>query len=450
MRVLLYLGLSTALLLSLVFADHHGDHGEQGGHKDCHGKKGEKGDRHHHDHHHGHHHHDHHHHHHGHHHHHHHHHHSNENLDIYKIAPGNAKFAFDLFREVAAEHPSENIAFSPLSISVAFALLSLGARAKTCDQILEGIGFNISQISEKEIHDGFHHLLEELNDDDSELSLDTGNGLFISKAWKILDQFLNDTKELFDSEAFSVDYQDNEAVKKLINEYVNKNTNGMIPEVLDSVEKETALILVNYIYFKGKWEVPFQEQRTQSGDFHVSDTETVKVPFMSKTGSYKVAYLDDATLVSLPYKGNASALFILPTVGKLQDVEANLKDIVKRFKKKNENTFLRLNIPKFSVEGSLDLKSILPKFGINDLFSNNADLSGITGAPDLKISKAIHKAKIQVDESGTEAAGTTVIEAVRFSMVLRSLTFDRPFIFAIYSHSTRSTLFLAKIANPAK
>ncbi|XP_068110831.1 alpha-1-antiproteinase-like [Hyperolius riggenbachi] len=444
MKALLYLGLSVALLYTLVFADSYKGPGRSRSHKDDHEKKGgrphHEHHRRHHDHHHGRHH--------GRHHRHRHHYYLNETSACHKIAPGNAKFAFEFFKELAADHPSENIVFSPVSISTALALLSLGAKTNTHNQIIEGIGFNTSETPEKDIKEGFHHLQHMLNDDESELSLESGNGLFISKTWTILDQFIEEAKNVYDSETFSVDFQDNEEAKKLINTYVEEKTGGMIPEVLSSVAKNAALVLVNFIYFKGNWESPFEEKWTEEDDFHVSDTETVKVPFMWKSDSFKMANLKDATVVSLPYTGNASALFILPSEGKLQEVEANLKDIVKKFRKVNWNENVDIFIPKFSVAGSLDLKDTLSKLGITDVFTEEADLSGITGLPNLYISKAIHKAKITIDETGTEAAGSTVLEAMAMSLP-PTVRFNRPFIFTIYSHSTRSFLFLAKIANPS-
>ncbi|XP_072284408.1 alpha-1-antitrypsin-like [Pyxicephalus adspersus] len=452
MRILLYLGLSLALFCSLAFADHHKGQGRRDGNKDDHESKDDpqqpRGGHHrHHGHLHGHqrgHHHGHHH---G--HHRHHHHHGNETLACHKLADSNSNFAFDLFRQVAADHSSENIVLSPVSISTALALLSLGAEGKTQAQIIEGIGFNTSEISKKEIHDGFQHLLEVLNDDDdSELHVDSGNGLFISHGWKILDDFLQKAKDLYDSEAVTVDFQNNEEVKNQINSYVAQKTDGKITDALSTVDKEAALVLVNFIYFRANWKNPFDENLTKEGDFHVNKDETVKVPFLSRTGFYKTAILDDATLVAVPYEGNASALFVLPNEGKLKEVESNLKYLVKKWKRSSHSSFVDLSIPKFSVSGSFDLKQVLPKFGIVDLFSDGADLSGITGAPNLKISQALHKAKINVNERGTEAAGATIAEGVPM-MIPIEITFNHPFIFTVYNQETRSVLFMGRVSNPA-
>ncbi|KAM9294359.1 alpha-1-antitrypsin-like protein GS55-MS [Gastrophryne carolinensis] len=449
MRVLLYLALSVALFCALVLADHHkGDgkkdnQGKRRDEKDDHETKG--GHHHHrHGHHHGHRR--------GHHHghrrgHHHHRHHSNESLPCHRIAKSNAKFAFELFSQLARDHSSENIVFSPVSISMALAFLSLGAKGQTKQQILNGIGFNISEISEKDIHEGFHHLLDMLNDE-NEFLLESGNALFISQAWNILQDFLDNAKNTYQSDAISVDFQNNEEAKKLINSYVEEQTNGTIKDILSSVSKEAALILVNYIYFKGQWENPFDQELTREGDFRVDENTVVKVPFMSRTGYYNVGFLDEAEVVALPYKGNMSALFVLPKEGKLESVEANLQYIVKKWKRTQRMGLVDLSIPKFSISGSLDLKEVLSKFGIVDMFSDKADLSDITGAKDLKISQALHKAKLNVHEKGTEATGVTLLEAVPM-MLPPHIKFNRPFCIIIYSHDSNSFPFMSKLHNPA-
>ncbi|XP_072283637.1 alpha-1-antiproteinase 2-like isoform X1 [Pyxicephalus adspersus] len=224
MRVLLCLS-GLALLWLVVFAGPHKDKGKKHDHKDGHEKKGDHQNHDHHQHH------DHHH-------------------DHHKVSDSNTKFAFDLYRQVAADHPEDNIALSPISISTALAFVSLGAKNKTHDQILEGIGFNISETREKEIHDAFHHLLDELNADDRELQLDSGNGLFIGQTWKILNDFLEKAKN-YRSEAFTVNFEDNEEVKEQINSYTEKKTRGKLVDVLSSVDKQAALILVNFMCFRG-------------------------------------------------------------------------------------------------------------------------------------------------------------------------------------------------------
>ncbi|CAJ0947606.1 unnamed protein product [Ranitomeya imitator] len=424
MRVFLFLGVT--LLLTLALADHEGDYHDKDDHndnKDDHHKKGDHhGKEHHHQH--------------------------NESMPCHKIAQYNSKFSFDLYRQVALEHPSENIVFSPVSVSTALAFLSLGAKARTHSQIIEGIGFNTSEILEQEIHEGFHHLLVLLNDVNRELQLSGGNALFISQEHKILQTFLDEAKKLYHSEAFSTDFKNNEEAKNQINSYVEKNTHGKIAELLDSVDKDTIFVLINYIYFKAKWENPFEKEHTEEGDFHINENKTVKVPFMRRTGFYKAAITDEATVVSIPYKGDAGALLILPEMGKLSEMEQNLNTIsIYKFKNSLRRRFVNLHFPKFSITGTVNLKEILSKMGVVDVFLDNADLSGITGGANVKISKAVHKAVLNVNEYGTEATGITALEAVPM-MLPTQVKYDRPFIFTLYDLKAKSVLFIGRVLNP--
>ncbi|XP_075187220.1 alpha-1-antitrypsin-like [Anomaloglossus baeobatrachus] len=376
-------------------------------------------------------------------------HHHNESMPCHKIAPYNSKFSFDLYRQVALDHPYENIVFSPVSVSTAFAFLSLGAKAQTRSQIIEGIGFNTSEISEQEMHEGFHQLLVFLNDVDRELQLSGGNALFISQEHKTLQTFLDEAKKLYQSEAFSTDFKNNEEAKNQINSYVEKKTHGKIAHMLDSVDQDIVLVLINYIYFKGKWEKPFSEEMTIEMDFHVNAKTTVKVPFMRRTGMYKVAFTKEAIVVSIPYEGDADALFILPKKGKLPKIEQNFnEETIKKWKKSMEMQCVEIFLPKFNISGNINLKETLSKMGIVDVFSDNADLSGITGEAKLKVSKAFHKAVLTIDEKGTEAGGSTALEATPRSTP--NVIFNNHFIFSLYDYKTKSVLFSGRVFNPQK
>ncbi|XP_002936109.1 alpha-1-antitrypsin isoform X2 [Xenopus tropicalis] len=432
-----FLIVSLALLCAGVLADHDGQtkHGKDHDHNGH-----DHGD---HDH-------DHHHHGKGKHHDHKHHHHAGEDMACHKIAPSNSQFAFKLFRQVVADHPSENIFFSPVSISTALAMLSLGARADTLNQIIEGLNFNNTKITEEEIHNGFQHLLHMLNDPDRELQLNSGNALFIDNNVKLIQQFIDDVKKYYESEAFSTDFNNAEEAKKQINSYVEKQTHGKIVDLLSSVDKNAVLYLINYIFFRGKWEKPFEEKFTQDGIFHVDENTNVTVPMMRRNGMYNVAFDEKlgCTVVQIPYKGNATALFILPDEGKLRQVEEALeKSTIMSWKKQFRYQSIELTIPKFSIMATLDLIEELKKFGVTDVFSQNADLSGIVEGTPLKVSKAVHKAGLSVDETGTEAAAATAFEIMPM-MIPPHILFNRAFVVIIYDPIPKSILFVAKVVNP--
>ena len=178
--------------------------------------------------------------------------HKGTSVDDHVLASSNTDFAFSLYKQLALKNPSKNVIFSPLSISMALAFLSLGARGSTLTEILEGLKFNLTETPETEIHRGLQHLLQMLNRPSNELQLSVGNAMFVQEQLKLLDKFREDALALYTSEAFSTNFKDPEAAKSLINDYVKNKTQGKIVDLFMDLDPLTKVILVNYIYFKGR------------------------------------------------------------------------------------------------------------------------------------------------------------------------------------------------------
>nr|O54761.1 RecName: Full=Alpha-1-antitrypsin-like protein GS55-MS; Flags: Precursor [Ictidomys tridecemlineatus]BAA24420.1 alpha1-antitrypsin-like protein [Ictidomys tridecemlineatus] len=376
--------------------------------------------------------------------------HDQEHPASHRIAPNLAEFALSLYRVLAHESNTTNIFFSPVSIAMALASLSLGTKADTHTQIMEGLGFNLTETAESDIHQGFQHLLQTLNKPNSQLQLTTGNGLFIDHNLKLLDKFLQDVKNLYHSEAFSTDFTNTEEAKKQINTYVEKGTQGKIVDLVKDLNRDSVLALVNYIFFKGKWEKPFEVDHTKEEDFHVDQVTTVRVPMMNRMGMFEVHYCSTLAswVLQMDYLGNATAIFLLPDEGKLQHLEDTItKEILAKFLKNRESSSVNLHFPKLNISGTMDLKPVLTRLGITNVFSYKADLSGITEDDPLRVSQALHKAVLTIDERGTEAAGATFLEMMPMSLP-PEVKFDKPFLVVIIEHSTKSPLFVGKVVNP--
>ncbi|XP_067319072.1 alpha-1-antiproteinase-like [Anolis sagrei] len=378
----------------------------------------------------------------------------NKTAKCHKIAPSNADFAFTLYRQIAADGTGRNVFFSPVSISTCMAMLSLGAKSETQSQIHKGLAFNLSEIEEKEIHEGFHHLIHMLNRPNNKAVVNIGNALFIEESLKLLPKFLEDAKTLYESEAFSSNFQNTAIAEKQINDYVENKTHGKIPQAVDDLDASTVMVLLNYIFFKAFWEDPFSTLSMMEEDFFVNANTTVKVNLMSKESYYKYLHDDDlfCSVVEIPYKGDASALFILPDEGKMQQVEDRLgKGHLSKWAKTLEYQKVDLYIPKFSLSTSYDVTSFLQTMGVKNVFGDNADLSGIVEEGDLKVSRVIHKAVVDVHETGTEAAAVTVIEIQYMSLQIPPppvFKCNRPFLFLIFEKITNSILFFGKVVNP--
>ncbi|KAL2303910.1 hypothetical protein Nmel_009194 [Mimus melanotis] len=383
-----------------------------------------------------------------------------KNKTFVKLVLSNADFAFSFYKLVASEAMDKNIFFSPISISASFAMLALGAKAVTLTQILEGLAFNLKKTQEQAIHEGFCQLLHMLNRSNSEFQLSLGSAVFIEETLKPLQKFLDDVKSFYESEVFSTDFNNSVGAESQINSYIEERTNGKIVKLVENLDPLTAMVLVNYVFFKAHWEKPFTTAQTKQEDFFVDQKTSIKVDMMYRKGYYRNYFDEELScwLVQIPYNGNVAALFVLPDEGKMKQVEdALLKRTVTKWEKSLQDRKIHLHIPKFSISGTYDVKNIVEQMGMVNLFTEQADLSGVTEEPGLMVSKVsqhvIHRAMLNVHENGTEAAGATVKEITwrsgDFPRPPR-VRFNRPFLLMILDKFTHTVLFIGKIINPQK
>ncbi|NWV28796.1 A1AT protein, partial [Origma solitaria] len=367
-----------------------------------------------------------------------------------RIVPSNTDFAFQFYRQASTQEPGKNLFFSPVSISAAFALLTLGSRGTSQAQVLEGLAFNLTHIQQEEIHHGFRHLLLLLDRPGSAVQLSMGSTLFMDKHLKPRKTFLKDIRKLYRGKVVSSSFQNSTEAKKEINDYVKNKTHGNINQILEDLDPNTLMVIVNYIYFKAYWEKPFNIKGTHKDYFHVNAKTSVEVEMMTRDGFYK-AFSDrkmSCEVVQIPYKGDVAALFILPNKGKMKQLEHALtKNTVSRWERSLQRWRMELHVPKLSISGTYDLKKILMDLGVTDVFSDWADLSGITGNPDVKVSKATHKALLKIHENGTEAAAVSSIDFLPHSAP-PIVKFNHPFLLLIVDQYTKSILFMGKIVNP--
>ncbi|XP_042310795.1 alpha-1-antiproteinase-like [Sceloporus undulatus] len=213
----------------------------------------------------------------------------------------------------------------------------------------------------------------------------------------------------------------------------------------------TVIVMVNYIFFKGSWEKPFDPAMTTERDFFVDHETTVKVPMMHRLGWFHY-YFDaelSCTVLQLDYNGTATAFFVLPEAGKSKELDKAISiGVLTKWAERVRRHTANVYLPKFNISASYDLEEPLSKMGITDIFSDHADLSGITGES-LKVSKITHKAALTVDERGTEAAAATAVEIIPMSLP-PTIEFNHPFHMLMYDEVTNSTLFIGKIVDPTK
>ncbi|XP_014687636.3 serpin A11 [Equus asinus] len=373
----------------------------------------------------------------------------------HKVTPAITHFALRLYKQLAAETPG-NIFFSPVSISSTLALLSLGAQGDTPTQILEGLGFNLTETPEADIHRGFQSLIHTLNRPSPKHELKVGNSLFLDRQLKPRQHFLDAIRERYGAFAFSANFTDSATTGRQINDYVRKQTYGQVVDCLQEFTRDTLMVLVNYVFLKAKWKHPFNRYQTQKQEsFSVDERTSLRIPMMHQKEMHRFLYDQDVacTVLQIEYSGNAQALLILPDPGKMEQVEVALQpETLRKWGQLLLPSLLDLHLPRFSISGSYNLEEILPHIGLTNIFNLEADLSGITGQLNKTISRVSHKAAVDMRERGTEAGAASGLLAQPQSLNATSAPhahFNRPFLVLLWEVTTQSLLFLGKVVNPA-
>ena len=297
----------------------------------------------------------------------------------------------------------------------------------------------------------------------ADVQLDLANKLWIHKEYKIKETFENILKRYFQITVDKVDFQSNaEQIRLQINEWVAQKTQQKIQNLLNkgSLNKLTRLVLVNAIYFKGDWQLPFEGTSTRKQMFHKNNKENKLVDMM--TQEEKFQFTSDQALevkaIQLPYKNSSLSMrIILPNkVDGLAKLENSLNfeklQALILDNRRYEKVDVKLSLPKFKLELNFPLKSCLMELGMVDMFDiHSSDLSGISGEKDLFISDAVHKAFINVDEEGTEAAAATammiMLNCAFVQKKVEVFKVDHPFMFCICDENIRSILFMGKVAD---
>uniref|UniRef100_A0A8C3T8V0 Serpin family B member 1 n=2 Tax=Chelydra serpentina TaxID=8475 RepID=A0A8C3T8V0_CHESE len=376
-----------------------------------------------------------------------------------KLSNANTHFALDLFRKLNETNPTGNIFFSPVSISAALAMVLLGAKGNTETQLLKTLHFD----DVEELHSRFQTLTSDINRSGASYLLKLANRLYGEKTYSFLADFLTKTQKLYGADLATVDFlRASDEARKQINQWVGKQTEDKIPNLLSegSVKSMTKLVLVNAIYFKGNWAEKFKEADTTQMPFRLNKNEkkTVQMMYQKEKFPYRNIPELKCRALELPYDGKELSMIILlpddiddDTTG-LQQLEKQLTLEKLQEWTQPENMYpidVHVKLPKFKLEDSYDLESDLSGLGLQDIFdSGKADLSGMSGARDLFLSKIAHKSFIEVNEEGTEAAAATA-GIMLFCMALEEeFSADHPFLFFIRHNPTQSILFLGRFASP--
>ena len=371
--------------------------------------------------------------------------------DIAEVVAGNSRFALDLYRQLA-DSSEGNLFMSPYSVSTALAMTYAGARGNTAVQMADVLQFTLPA---DDLHSAFGELIGQINDPAREgYTLSVANRLWGQRDYPFLPEFLNTVEENYGAGLERLNFIGApEASRSAINEWVEDQTNDKIRDLLPygSITSDTRLVLTNAIYFLGDWQYQFDPELTAEGSFFVTPQESITLPMMHQEASLRYGEYEGVQVLELPYNNEELSLVaLLPDeIDGLAALEASLTpETLDDYLGQLTTRDVSVRLPKFEMTSEFSLSDTLATLGMTDAFDPaSADFSGITGGRDLYISMVVHKAFIQLDEEGTEAAGATGVIAPTGDPN-PEFHADHPFCFLIRDNLTDSILFLGRVVEP--
>lgn len=369
-----------------------------------------------------------------------------------QLKDGINEFSMNMYSALPAD---KNIFYSPYSIASALSMLDVGAGGTTKNELEKALGItNLDEWNDE--------MKAYLSKDWSQNTfVNTANSIWMNKgttwAANINSDFLTPAKDYYSGEVYEADF-DGQADKVVqnVNNWVSDNTNKMIPEILKDIPGGTVMMLINAVYFEGKWDTPFTEDQTFQSSFYGTDKESV-VDMMHLYGEH-FTYMDNGEIkgITLPYDGdNVVMKVFLPTaedgdINKLFDKLSNeeKQKLISSLDDASNVEIDTLQLPKFTDEQRIDdLDDILKSMGIQSAYSDSADFSKI--ADGIAVSSVNHRAKVIVDENGTKAAAETDIMIKETAMMPSEETYnfivDKPFVYVIEDQSTGMILFMGRV-----
>jgi serpin B len=387
--------------------------------------------------------------------------------DMDALVAGNTGFAFDLYHELVeggedGEGQDGNLFYSPFSISQALAMTYAGARENTKAEMAEVMRFTLP---DEQLHPAWNDLDLALASRGENAQASDGQGFrlnVVNSTWGMvgypfLATFLDILAQHYGAGMYLLDFMaDPAGCTDTINTWVEDKTEGRIEDLipLGTISKATRMVLVNAIYFNAAWLYPFDEENTADGYFHLAGGGNVTAPLMVQEETFGHAAGTGWQAVELPYDGEElSMVVILPDEGLFHDVEAGLDEVsLGAMLAALTPTRVELTLPKFTFTSDFLLNDPLKALGMVDAFTFGlADFSGMDGSQNLYIGAVIHKAFVDVNEAGTEAAAATAV-IMDFGTSIPpdpiAVTVDRPFIFLIRDLQTGAILFVGRVMNP--
>jgi serpin B len=358
-------------------------------------------------------------------------------------------FAFDFFKKINENSDeSENIIVSPFSISLALSMALNGADGTTREAMIEAL--RVNGLNPENINISYKDLTEALLNVDKRVLISIANSVWTEDSFTAKKPFTDILTDYYKAQAESFDINDPQAPEK-INNWIETNTNGLIDKMIEELNSNTVMLLINAIYFKGKWNSQFNKDKTFQAEFEKSNGVASDVPMMKQVSDFKIYSGPNFKVAELPYgQGNFVMDVILP------EEPAGIDDMIGNLDGETFNEWLGnmgtnevdLSFPRFKYGYKENLKTILSDMGMGIAFTESADFSNISDTP-LLINDVVHQAFIETNEEGTEAAAATIVDIGLTSMPMTVIfNADHPFIYVIRETTTNTILFMGKVADP--
>jgi serpin B len=371
------------------------------------------------------------------------------------LAAGVNGFGWELYRSLAAE--GGNVFLSPLSAAEALAMVHAGAGGATKDELGKALEFPFEGGELAAAWGELRAALKEAGGEGGALFA-LADSLWPDSGAKLKKAYLDALSASFGPAVFPVDYvKDAEGARAAINDWTLDVTNGRISDLVASpLPASTVLVLVNAVYFKGRWSEAFDPAMTAEGDFKAAGGKVAKAMFMGRNDRFRYLEDDLGQVLEMPYLGGRLSMAVLlpkEGEGELAKLEKGTtgEGLSKRLEALAAQS-VNVKFPRFKFSwGSKSLKDALGALGVKAAFGGGADFSGMSEKGKFKVSDVLHKAFVEVNEEGTEAAAATAVGMMATSMPIRPTEFvaDRPFLFLIRDNASGAVIFLGRLSDPS-
>ena len=379
-----------------------------------------------------------------------------------EIARANNDLGMKIFSRLAAGEAGKNMMISPLSISIAMAMVTNGATGENLDEMKEVLGFGEMELPD--VNEQFSQLILSLVEADKDMVLEIANSVWMDDAFApdVKQDFIDVLTEFYDAAFFTEDFQDTATVGK-INSWVSEKTHEKIDKIIEEIGPNAVMYLINAIYFKAAWTTSFDKESTYEGAFTLSDGSEGKADYMAfgydqekpELYGYSSEWGNENgySVVRIPYGRDVFAFYgIVPNYDNKTNIDDFIALIAENgldayFSQLKKQDDFELRLPKFKFKYEKMLVDVFKELGMKKAFEEGSLLNIADDPYAPFISNIFHKTFVEVNEEGTEAAAVTAVEVGNEAMP-DGFYATRPFVFVIRDDRTKSVLFIGKVENP--